>query len=128
MPGRSLTVSTRKRAALLPNVPTVAEAGHPDAEYLFWGGVAAPAKTPSTIIHKLHDEIEKALQLPAVREKLATLGVEVQLLTVEQFDKFVNDDMAASSRSPKVLTLSRRTELRHRGRRRWTCNSGPARW
>jgi len=91
-----LAVSTRKRAALLPNVPTVAEAGYPDAEYLFWGGVAAPAKTPATIIHKLHDEIEKGLQLPAVREKLATLGVEEQLLTVEQFDKFVSDDMAAT--------------------------------
>ena len=91
-----LAVSTRKRAALLPNVPTVAEAGYSDAEYLFWGGVAAPAKTPGAIVHKLHDEIEKALQLPAVREKLATLGVEEQLLTVEQFDKFVSDDMAGT--------------------------------
>ena len=91
-----LAVSTRKRAALLPNVPTVAEAGYPDAEYLFWGGVAAPAKTPATIVRKLHDEIEKALQLPVVREKLATLGVEEQLLTVEQFDKFVSDDMTAT--------------------------------
>jgi tripartite-type tricarboxylate transporter receptor subunit TctC len=91
-----LAVSTRKRAALLPNVPTVAEAGYPDAEYLYWGGVAAPAKTPTTVVHKLHDEIEKALQLPPVREKLATLGVEEQLLTVEQFDKFVSDDMAAT--------------------------------
>ena len=91
-----LAVSTRKRAALLPNVPTVAEAGYPEAEYLFWGGVAAPAKTPTTIVHKLHDEIEKALRLPAVREKLATLGVEEQLLTVEQFDKFVSDDMAGT--------------------------------
>jgi tripartite-type tricarboxylate transporter receptor subunit TctC len=91
-----LAVSTRKRAALLPKVPTVAEAGYPNAEYLFWGGVAAPAKTPTAIVHKLHDEIEKALLLPAVREKLATLGVEEQLLTVEQFDKFVSDDMAAT--------------------------------
>ena len=57
-----LAVSTRKRSALLPNVPTVAEAGYSDAEYLFWGGVAAAAKTPSAIIHKLHDEIEKALR------------------------------------------------------------------
>jgi tripartite-type tricarboxylate transporter receptor subunit TctC len=91
-----LAVSTRKRAALLPNVPTVAEAGYPDAEYRYWGGVAAPAKTPTSIVHKLHDEIEKALQLPAVQEKLAKLGVEEQLLTVEQFDKFVSDDMAAT--------------------------------
>jgi tripartite-type tricarboxylate transporter receptor subunit TctC len=77
-----LAVSTRKRAALLP--------------IRYWGGVAAPAKTPTAIVHKLHAQIEKALQLPAVREKLATLGVEEQLLTVEQFDKFVSDDMAAT--------------------------------
>jgi tripartite-type tricarboxylate transporter receptor subunit TctC len=100
-----LAVSTRKRSALLPNVPTFAEAGYSDAEYLFWGGVAAPAKTPSAIIHKLHDEIEKALQLTEVREKLATLGVEEQLLTVEQFDKFVRDDMAAT------LTLAKSAHL-----------------
>jgi tripartite-type tricarboxylate transporter receptor subunit TctC len=69
------------------------------------GGVAAPAKTPSAIVHKLHDEIEKALQLPEVREKLATLGVEEQQLTVEQFDKFVRDDMAAT------LTLAKSAHL-----------------
>ena len=51
---------------------------------------------PTTVVHKLHDEIEKALQLLPVREKLATLGVEEQLLTVEQFYKFVSDDMAAT--------------------------------
>ncbi len=42
----ALAVSTPKRAPLLPNVPTIAEAGYPDAEYLFWGGISAPAKTP----------------------------------------------------------------------------------
>ena len=101
-----LAVSTRKRAALLPNVPTVAEAGYPDAEYLYWGGVAAPAKTPTTIVHKLHDEIEKALQLPAVREKLATLGVEEQLLTVEQFDKW-------SKRALRYSDVRHSVESRH---------------
>jgi len=65
----------------------------------------APAKTPSAIVHKLHDEIEKALQLPEVRKKLATLGVEEQLLTVEQFDKFVSDDMAATLKLAKIAHL-----------------------
>jgi tripartite-type tricarboxylate transporter receptor subunit TctC len=97
MAAEALGAAERNMADVdLPKVPTVAEAGYPDAEYLFWGGVAAPAKTPTTIVHKLHDEIEKALQLPAVREKLAILGVEEQLLTVEQFNKFVSDDMAAT--------------------------------
>lgn len=100
-----LAVSTAKRATLLPNVPTVAEAGYPGAEYLFWGGVAAPAKTPSAIVGTLHSEIEKALQVPDVQEKLKKLGVEEQFLTVAQFDKFVRDDMAGTLKLAKDAHL-----------------------
>ena len=100
-----LAVSTAKRATLLPNTPTVAEAGYPEAEYVFWGGVAAPAKTPSAIVNKLHDEIEKALQVPEVQEKLKKLGVEEQLLTVAQFDKFVSHDMAGTLKLAKDAHL-----------------------
>lgn len=91
-----LAVSTPKRVALLPNVPTVAEAGYPNAEYLFWGGLAAPAKTPRHIIDMLHDHTEKALEVPAVKKKLAKLGVEPQPMSVEQFETFVRDDIAAT--------------------------------
>lgn len=101
-----LAVSTSKRATLLPNVQTVAEAGYPGAEYLFWGGVAAPAKTPAAVINRLHNEIEKALQAPEVQEKLKKLGVEEQLLTVAQFDKFVSDDMAGTLKLAKDAHLS----------------------
>ena len=100
-----LAVSTTKRATLLPNVPTVVEAGYPKAEYLFWGGVAAPAKTPSAIVSTLHGEIEKALQVPDVQEKLKKLGVEEQFLTVAQFDKFVRDDMAGTLKLAKDAHL-----------------------
>jgi tripartite-type tricarboxylate transporter receptor subunit TctC len=100
-----LAVSTTKRAALLPNVPTVAEVGYPNAEYLFWGGLSVPAKTPRHIIDALHDETEKALQGAAVREKLAKLGVEPQLMSVEQFDKFVRDDIAATVQLGKDANL-----------------------
>ena len=61
----ALAVSTPKRAPSLPEVPTVGEAGYPEAQYLFWGGLALPAKTPRAIIDRLHDETEKALQVPA---------------------------------------------------------------
>jgi tripartite-type tricarboxylate transporter receptor subunit TctC len=100
-----LAVSTPKRASLSPDTPTMAEAGYPDAQYLFWGGLAAPAKTPRSIVHKLHDEIDKALQLPAIKEKLAKLGVEQEPMTVEQFDKFVSDDLAATLRLAKDANL-----------------------
>lgn len=71
----ALAVSTPKRVALLPDVPSIVEAGYPDATYLFWGGISAPAKTPRDIVNKLHDEVQKALDNPAVQEKLQRLGV-----------------------------------------------------
>jgi tripartite-type tricarboxylate transporter receptor subunit TctC len=88
-----LAVSTAKRSPLLPNVPTVAEAGYPGAESLFWVGLSAPAKTPPDIINKLHDATEKALQDPGTQEKLAKLGVEPGLMSVAQFSKFFKDDL-----------------------------------
>jgi tripartite-type tricarboxylate transporter receptor subunit TctC len=100
-----LAVSTAKRANLLPNVPTMAESGYPDAAYVFWGGVAAPAKTPRAIVEKLHGEIQKALAVPSVKEKLAKLGVEQEPLTVEQFAKFVDDDMAGTLKLAKDAHL-----------------------
>ncbi len=91
-----LVVSTAKRAALLPNVPTLAEAGYPDAESGFWVGLSAPAKTPASVVNRLHDATEKTLQVPAVREKLAKLGVTPELMSVEQFGKYFRDDLNAT--------------------------------
>jgi tripartite-type tricarboxylate transporter receptor subunit TctC len=91
-----LAVSTAKRAALLPTVPTVAEAGYPGAESDFWVGLSAPAKTPTSIVDKLHDVTEQALQVPAVKEHLDKIGVEPELMSVEQFGKFFRDDFAAT--------------------------------
>ena len=58
----ALAVSTPKRAPSLPNVPTVVEAGYPGAQYLFWGGLSVPAKTPRAIVDKLHDEVAEGAQ------------------------------------------------------------------
>jgi len=91
-----LAVSTRERAALLPNVPTVAEAGLPAAESSFWVGLSAPAKTPRAIVDRLHGATQEALQTPAVKERLAKFGVEPQLMSVEQFGNFFKEDLAAT--------------------------------
>jgi tripartite-type tricarboxylate transporter receptor subunit TctC len=92
----ALAVSTPKRSPLLPNVPTIAEAGYPDAAYLFWGGVMAPVKTPRNIVDKLHEIVQKALDVPGVQEKLTRLGVSPDPMTPEQFDKFFADDVATT--------------------------------
>jgi tripartite-type tricarboxylate transporter receptor subunit TctC len=91
----ALAVSTPKRAQLLPDVPTIVEAGYPNAEYLFWGGVSAPAGISPTIVAKLNREINTALSIPAIREKLQQLGVEPTPMTPDQFGKFFADDVAA---------------------------------
>jgi tripartite-type tricarboxylate transporter receptor subunit TctC len=92
----ALAVSTPKRSPLLPNVPTFAETGYPDAAYLFWGGVVAPTKTPRDIVDKVHDVVQKALDAPDVQEKLTRLGVSPDPMTPEQFDKFFADDVATT--------------------------------
>ena len=102
----ALAVSTPKRAPMLPNVPTVAEAGYPEAQYLFWGGAGFPAKTPRTIVDRLHAETEKALAAPAVRERLTTLGVEPAPMTVEEFGKFYRDDVAAILKLAKDANIA----------------------
>lgn len=100
-----LAVSTPKRAPSLPNVPTVVEAGYPDAQYLFWGGLSAPAKTPRDIVNKIHDETNRALGMPAIREKLLKLGVEPEPMSVEAFDKFFRDDLAATISLAKAANI-----------------------
>jgi tripartite-type tricarboxylate transporter receptor subunit TctC len=77
-------------------VPSIVEAGYPDAVFRFWVGLSAPARTPPAIINKLHDATEKAVAEPGMKEKLANLGVEPEPMSVEAFDRFVKDDIAAT--------------------------------
>jgi tripartite-type tricarboxylate transporter receptor subunit TctC len=101
----ALAVSTPKRAPTLPNVPTVVEAGYPDAQYLFWGGLALPAKTPRAIVDRLHAETQKALNVPAVQERLATFGVEPMPMSVDQFGQFYRYDVDGIVKLAKDINL-----------------------
>jgi tripartite-type tricarboxylate transporter receptor subunit TctC len=107
----ALAVSTLKRAPTLPNVSTVVEAGYPDAQYLFWGGLAFPAKTPRAIVDRLHAETQKALAVPAVQDRLATFGVEPMPMTVDEFGKFYRDDVMAIVKLAKDINLVPRRRL-----------------
>ena len=92
----ALAVSTSKRAASLPDVPTTAEIGLKDAAYHFWTGLFVPVKTPRDIISKLHDETQKAVQMPAIQERLAKLGVEPLIMTPAEFDRYFREDVAST--------------------------------
>ncbi|HTE77538.1 MAG TPA: tripartite tricarboxylate transporter substrate-binding protein [Xanthobacteraceae bacterium] len=96
-----LAVSSPKRVALLPDAQSIVEAGYPNAIFRFWVGLSAPARTPRPVIDKIHDATEKALQNPALREKLAKLGVEPEPMGVDAFGKYVKDDIAATAQLAK---------------------------
>jgi tripartite-type tricarboxylate transporter receptor subunit TctC len=73
---RGLAVASGKRLLALPDVPTMAQAGFPDIDVEFWIGIFAPAGTPVDVVAALNREIEKAVLLPDVRQRLDALGFE----------------------------------------------------
>jgi tripartite-type tricarboxylate transporter receptor subunit TctC len=82
---KALAVMTPKRAAELPEVPTLAEAGVPGVEMSTWYGLFTTAGTPKEVLAKLYDETMKTLQLADIRKRLVGLGGEPGNLTPEQF-------------------------------------------
>ncbi len=86
---KPLAVSTPKRIAALPDVPTIAEAGFPDAESVFWLAMLAPAKTPADIVGRLNAEVQRALQSAEMKERLAKLGTEAMSMTPAESDAFI---------------------------------------
>ena len=96
-----LGVSSSHRASVLPDVPTIAEAGVPGFSMTLWFGMWVPAGTSQEVVRKLNSEVNRVIQLPELREQYATLGVEPVLMTPEEFAKFVRDDIATNQRIVK---------------------------
>jgi tripartite-type tricarboxylate transporter receptor subunit TctC len=101
-----LAVSSPQRAEALPELPTTLESGYPDSDYTFWMGVFMPAKTPPEIVARFYDEMTKALDAPAVKEKLKTLGVESMPLSPTQFDAQVKKEIGTYSVFAKAAGMS----------------------
>jgi tripartite-type tricarboxylate transporter receptor subunit TctC len=91
---RGLGVTSAKRSASAPELPTLDEAGVPGYEATQWYGVLAPAKTPPEIVKRLNAELVQILQLPDVKERLAGDGAEPVGDTPEQFGKFIRAEIA----------------------------------
>jgi tripartite-type tricarboxylate transporter receptor subunit TctC len=92
---RALAVTSAKRLAEFPDLPTVAEAGLPAYQMTTWYGVFAPAGTPAAIVNRLHAEIARAMQAPEVRERLVQIGVDDTVTrTPEEFAAMVRGDIA----------------------------------
>ncbi len=91
---RALAVTSPKRLASYPDVPTMEEAGSPDMVVQSWAGLFAPAGTPAAIVKKLQDEVARAVKLPDVRERMAALQVEPEGSTSEEFARLIASDLA----------------------------------
>jgi len=104
---RPLAVSTAKRAASLPNVPTLAESGFPDAVHVFWFGVLVPTGTPPNIVARLHKEMAVVLAIPAVRERLDAIGLSATNGgSPQEFEAMLKGDYAMSQKIVSHLKLN----------------------
>jgi tripartite-type tricarboxylate transporter receptor subunit TctC len=89
---RAFAVSSRKRSALVPDLPTMAESGYPGYEAVPWFGLMAPAKTPQPVIDKVHDETVKVLAIPEVRKALENQGLDVIGGTPAEFAEVIRTE------------------------------------
>ena len=91
---RGLAVTSAKRVAALPDLPTVAESGVPKFDVSSWFGVFLPSGTPKPIVTKMNQEIRKIVEIPDVRQKLISLGADPETNTPEEFSAYVKSEMA----------------------------------
>ena len=102
---KPLAVTATKRASLLPEVPTMAEAGLPGFVITSWFGLLAPAGTPGAVVSRLNAETVKALGRADVKEKLGAQGLEVASSTPEQFAEHIKSEIARFTKIAKAAGI-----------------------
>ena len=103
---RALAVTSAKRSLILPDVPTLAEAGLSGAEVYEWNAVFAPAATPEAVVSKLSAALKKALDAPDVKARIAQLGGEIQKGDSDAAQRFVREQTALWARVVKSSAIS----------------------
>jgi tripartite-type tricarboxylate transporter receptor subunit TctC len=99
---RALATTGRKRSDVLPNVPTMAEAGVPGYDAVIWLGLMAPRGTPAAITGKLNAEIAAIVADPAVRQTWAKQGAAPMTMSIAEFTKYLEDDIAKWAKVVKI--------------------------
>ena len=102
---RALGVTTKKRSSLLPDVPTVAEAGVPGFNFPIWYGVWAPAGTPAGVVDKLAKDIARVMAAPELRAWLEEHGADRMSMTQPEFARFVLKESESAKRIFKAAGL-----------------------
>ncbi len=102
----ALATTSRKRAANLANVPTLAEAGYPDTDFDFWVGLFAPVKTPRDIVERLYREARKISESGDFRNAMLAIGGEpLEPMTLEQFNAYVQAELKRNAAIAKAAGL-----------------------
>jgi tripartite-type tricarboxylate transporter receptor subunit TctC len=101
----ALGVTTKKRSSLLPDVPTISEAGVPGFDHPIWYGVWVPAGTPARVVEKLATDIARALAAPDVRDQLAKHGADPMSMTQPDFARFVQSESESAGRIIKAAAI-----------------------
>ena len=102
---QALAVSTPKRSALLPDVPTTVEAGVPGSDYIFWVAFVVPSATPAAAVQRLQQEAARALAQPELIDKLAKIGAEPMLMSTADFNTFIRSEVEVAARVAKAANL-----------------------
>jgi tripartite-type tricarboxylate transporter receptor subunit TctC len=89
---RALGITSPKRSSILPELPTMIEAGVPGYESASWNGLVVPAKTPKATIDRFYGELSKVLKTPDIREKILGLGAEVSGNTPAEFARYMDQE------------------------------------
>jgi tripartite-type tricarboxylate transporter receptor subunit TctC len=99
---KALAVSGSSRATAMPDVPTINEAGYPEATYNFWVGLFLPSRTPAMIMDRLYRETEAVLQTTILKERFVRLGADPLPLDRSGFAKLIQDEFALNSKVAKA--------------------------
>ncbi|HEX4942969.1 MAG TPA: tripartite tricarboxylate transporter substrate binding protein [Usitatibacteraceae bacterium] len=99
---RALGTTGKVRSSVLPEVPTVSEAGVAGYETVIWLGILAPAGTPRAIVERLNSEITKITAMPEMREAWAKQGATAMSMTTEEFGRYLREDIEKWSRIVKI--------------------------
>jgi tripartite-type tricarboxylate transporter receptor subunit TctC len=91
---RAIATSGKSRSPIMPDVPTLSEAGVPGYEATIWLGIMAPKGTPAAIVNRLNAEIAKITQNADIRRQWAAQGTATVTMNVDEFTRFLNDDIA----------------------------------
>jgi tripartite-type tricarboxylate transporter receptor subunit TctC len=102
---RPLAVTSTQRASQLPDVPTIAESGVSNFEFLLWFGLWGPSGIPQPVLNKIRAGFSQSLADPGVKQRLSALGTTVMSMTPAQFSKFVDGEIAINARLFKAAGI-----------------------